>query len=200
MAPQEPQSYRLNILSEIEVFFIDKIEVCEQIAKKMKRFNAITGIVDTGLITSTVITGEISIAAFASGVGLPVGTALSGTSLLLSLATAIARKSFKIFTVKQEKHDAIKLLAQSKLDSIANIISQAMQDEDISPTEFHKVLQEVEKHRRLKADIRNQTKAKVKEIKKEQPEEILQQGRKESKKNFLRKIANSSGIQGANAI
>ena len=200
MAPQEPQSYRLNILSEIEAFFIDKIEVCEQIAKKMKRFNAITGIVDTGLITSTVITGEISIAAFASGVGLPVGIALSGTSLLLSLATAIAGKSFKIFTVKQEKHDAIKLLAQSKLDSIANIISQAMQDEDISPTEFHKVLHEVEKHCRLKADIRNQTKAKVKEIKKEQREEILEQGRKESKKDFLRKIANSSGTQGANAI
>ena len=199
-APQEPQSYQLNILIEIEAFFIDKIQVCEQIAKKMKRFNAITGIVDTGLITSTVITGEISIAAFASGVGLPVGIALSGTSLLLSLATAITRKSFKIFTVKQEKHDAIKLLAQSKLDSIANIISQAMQDEDISPTEFHKVLQEVEKHRRLKADIRNQTKAKVKEIKKEQREEILQQGRKESKKDFLRKIANSSGIQGANSI
>ena len=77
------------------------------------------------------ITGGISIAAFASGVGLPVGIALSGTSLLLSLATAITRKSFKTFTEKQEKHDAIKLLAQSKLDSIANIISQAMQGGDI---------------------------------------------------------------------
>ena len=149
-------------------YFVNEIEVREQIAKKMKRFNTITGIVDTGLITSTVITGGISIAAFASGVGLSVGIALSGTSLLLSLATAITRKSFKIFTVKQEKHDAIKLLAQSKLDSIANIISQAMQDGDISPTEFHKVLQEVEKYRKLKADIRNQVKTKVKEITKEQ--------------------------------
>ena len=27
----------------------------------------------------------------------------------------------------QEKHDAVKLLAQSKLDSIANMVSQAMQ-------------------------------------------------------------------------
>ena len=177
-----------------------KLKFVNKLPKKMKRFNAITGIVDTGLITSTMITGDISIEAFASGVGLSVGIALSGTSLLLYLATAITRKSFKIFTVKQEKHDAIKLLAQSKLDSIANIISQAMQDEDISPTEFHKVLQEVEKHRRLKADIRNQTKAKVKEIKKEQREEILEQGRKKSKKVFLRKIANSSGTQGANAI
>ena len=76
------------------------------------------------------ITGEIYSAAFASEVGLPVDIALSGTSLLLSLETAITRKSFKIFTVKQEKHDAIKLLAQSKLDSIADIISQAMEDGD----------------------------------------------------------------------
>ena len=51
----------------------------------MKRFNTITGILDTGLISSTVITGGISIAAFVSGVGLPVGIALSVTSLLLSL-------------------------------------------------------------------------------------------------------------------
>ena len=60
--------------------------------------------------------------------------------------------------MKQRKHDTIKLLAQSKLDSIADIISQAMQDGDISSIEFHKVLQEVEKFRKLKADIRNQGK------------------------------------------
>ena len=128
----------------------------------MKRFITITGIVYTGLIKSTVITGGISIAAFASGVGLPVVIALSGISLLLSLATAITQKYFKTLTMKQEKHDAIKVLAQRKSDSIANIISQAMQDGDISPTEFHKVLQEMEKYRKIKADIRNQAKAKVK--------------------------------------
>ena len=75
-----------------------------------------------------------------------------------------------------------------------------MQDGDISPTEFHKVLQEVEKYRRLKADIRNQAKAEVKEITKKQREEILQQGRKEVKEDFLRKTANSSGTQSVNAI
>ena len=98
-------------------------EVRERIAKKMTRFDTITGIVDTDLITSTVITGAISIATFASGVGLPDGIALSETSLLLFLATVITRKSFKTFTTKQEKHDPIKVLAQSELDSIANIIS-----------------------------------------------------------------------------
>ena len=56
-ALQKPQSYRLNKLSEIDACFLNETEVREQIGKKMKRFNAITGIVDTGLITSTVITG-----------------------------------------------------------------------------------------------------------------------------------------------
>ena len=118
----------------------------------MKRFNKIIGYVDTGLIASTTITGGISIAAFANGVGLLVGIILSKTSPLLSLATVITRKSFKTFSVKQEKHDAIKLLAQSKLDSMADIISQAMQDGDISSIELHKVLQEGEKYRKLKAE------------------------------------------------
>ena len=63
-------------------------------------------------------------------------------------------------------------------DSIANIISQALQDRDISPTELHKVLQEVEKYRTLKADIRNQAKARVKQIKEKQREKVLKQGRK----------------------
>ena len=131
------------------------------------------------------ITGEISIVAFASGVGLPVGIALNGTRLLLSLATTITQKSFKIFTVKQEKHDLIKLRAQSKLISIANIISQAMQDGDISPTDFQKVLQKVKRYRKLKADIRNHARAKVKEITNEQRVKILEQGRQEGKEDYF---------------
>ena len=75
-----------------------------------------------------------------------------------------------------------------------------MQEGDISPTEFHKVLQKVEKYRKLKADIRNQAKAKIKQITKEQREELLEQGRKKGKEDFLRKLANTSGTQGVNAI
>ena len=56
-APQEPQTYRLKKLPKIETYFLDEIDACERTAKKVKRFNTITGIVDTGLITSTVITG-----------------------------------------------------------------------------------------------------------------------------------------------
>ena len=177
-----------------------KLRPVSERPKKKKRLNTIIGIVDTGLITSAVIAGGASIPAFASGAGLPVGAALGGLGVVISLLTVTTRKFSRSQMVKQGKHDAIMLLAQSKLDSIADIISQAMQDGDISPTEFHKVLQEVEKYRKLKADIRNLAKAKIKQITKEQREELLEQGRKEGKEDFLRKIANTSGTQGASAI
>ena len=41
---------------------------------------------------------------------------------------------------------------------------------------------------------------KLKKIMEEQLENILEQGTKEGKEDFLRKIVNNSGIQGANAI
>ena len=46
-----------------------------------------------------------------------------------------------IFTVRQEKHDAIKLLAQRKLDCVADIILQKMQDGDSAYIKLHKLLQ-----------------------------------------------------------
>ena len=61
-------------------------------------------------------------------------------------------------------------------------------------------MQEVEKYRKLKADVRNQATAKIKKITKEQQEEIREQRRKESKEDFFQKIANSLGTQGVNVI
>ena len=47
MAPQEPQAYRLEKLTEIETSLLDEIEVCGRLAKNMKPFDTITSIVDT---------------------------------------------------------------------------------------------------------------------------------------------------------
>ena len=187
-------------MAEIETYLLNETEDQGREAKKTKQFKTIKGIVVTGLITSAVITGGTSIATSASGAGLPVGIILGGFSVFFSLKTVITWKSFKTLTVKQGKHNVIKLLAQSKLDSMANIISQAMQDGDISPTEFHKLLQQVEKHRKLKADVENLAEVKIKQITEKQREELLEQGRKEDVEDFPRKTANTSGTHVASAI
>ena len=98
-----------------------------------------------------------------------------------SLAIAIKRKSFKL-------HAIIKVPVQINLDSIADIISKGMQNTNISGSEFYKVLQEVKKYCKLKANIRNQSKTKIKQITKEQREELLKQGRERSKNLFYQKL------------
>ena len=79
------------------------------------------------------------------------------------MATTITRKTISIFNTKEKKHDDIRLLAQSKLDSISGI-----KDENVSPTEIHKILQETENYRKLKADIRVREKTKQATLSKEQ--------------------------------
>lgn len=74
-----------------------------------------------------------------------------------------------------------------------------MQDKNISPIEYHKVLQDAQRHHNQRADTRNQTKFKLIHMTKEQREVLLKQGRKGGK-NFLREISNTSGIQGFNSI
>ena len=83
---------------------------------------------------------------------------------------------------------------------MADIISQAMKDGDITSIDFHQVMQEVKKYRKIKADIRNQSKNKVRHITIEKREEFLEQGRKECKQDCSRKIANTSGIPGVSDI
>ena len=128
-----PKTYRLAKISEIEAYFLDEIDTREKLAKKIKRFRSITAVLDTSLITTTAITGGISIAAIARGIGLPVGISLSATCIFLSLATTITRKTISIFISKEKKHDDIRLLAQSKLERISETISQAIQDKNVSP-------------------------------------------------------------------
>ena len=106
--------------------------------QKKKRFNKIIGIVDTGLITSSTIAGGTSIPAFASDVVLPVGAILGvfgGTSFPFNDRQ---RKSSRRLTVKQGKHDAIMLLAQSKLDSISISFHRQPKTETSHPLNFIK--------------------------------------------------------------
>ena len=60
--------------------------------------NCQKNIVDTGLITSTGITGGVSIATFVSAAGLPVGIALSETSnsYYTKISKNLYRKARKI--------------------------------------------------------------------------------------------------------
>ena len=116
VAPKEPQAYQLKKLTVIEAYLLDEIEICERLEKnKSIQYNDKNRERKSNNISSYCWRGFYCCICKWQWPACDI--MLSETSLM--------------FTVKKEKHDAINLFAQSKLDSIANIIQRTMQDGDI---------------------------------------------------------------------
>ena len=196
----ESHIYRLKKIEEIEAFLQNEILERERLYKKFKRHATTTQILDHTLITATVITGSGSIVTLCTGVGLPASIALASVSLILSLTTAITRKTSKLYDTKAKKHDKITVLAQTKLDSVHDTVSKAINDRHISPEEFQRVIHEKQRYLLLKQGIRAKTKRVTDTINDEQRRAILDQGRREGKQDFLRQIANTSNTPDVNVI
>ena len=66
------QNYRLQTVGEIEKLFLNKIEKCEKLAKKVRRIRKSILFAEKGLIIPTGITESTFLAAFTSGVAITV--------------------------------------------------------------------------------------------------------------------------------
>ena len=194
----ESQIYRLKKIEEIDNFFYEEIKQREKLYKKFKRYSTTVVILDHSLITATVITGSGSIAALATGIGLPLSIALGSVSLCLSIATAITHRTNKIIDAKSKKHDKICVLAQTKLDSIHDTVSKAITDGHVDSIEFQRIIQEKQRYLLLKQEIRHKTKRVTDTINEEQRQAILDQGRLQGRNDFLKQIANTSNTQPVN--
>ena len=84
------------------------------------------------------------------------GTAGTSFTLILSIATRIVKKLLNITRSKNKKHDKILMLDKSKLNSIESLISQALNDMDISHEEFIIILNKKDKYERMKCNLRSE--------------------------------------------
>ena len=195
----ESQTYRLQKIEEAEKFLRDEIDKRNNLAKQFKRRATASTISDTSLVTAVTLLGFASAATLATGVGTPISVVLVSAGVLLGLGSGVIHKTQKIFESKAKKHEKIKTLAESKLDSISELVSKAIEDANISHEEYRFVLKEVEHYRKMKEEIRTKSKKTTDAISAEQREAILAQGREQGKKDFLKKIAASSDTQPVSA-
>ena len=151
------------------------------------------------MIAAITTLGGTSIGLASTGIGIALIPILASIGLFLGLGSAVIHKTQKIFDSKAKKHDKIKTLAESKLDTISSIVSKAIKDSHISHQEYQLILKEIEHYRTMKEEIRTKSKKTTDAITAEQREEILKQGREEGQKAFLEKIAASSATPTASA-
>ena len=85
---------------------------------------------------------------------MPAGIASASFTLIISITAGIIKKLLSTTIKKKKKHDQILMLAKSKYNSIEALISQALNDIDISHEEFITILKEKDRYERMKDNIR----------------------------------------------
>ena len=188
-ADDRGHTYRLKYIQDIQRYFEEEIKQRQAFSKKYFRIAKIINMVDNGLITATIGAEGVGAALLATGAGAPVALALgisgAATGLISLLGNIISKKA----TTKAEKHLKISQTAISKLDTIATHISKALMDDLISNEEFNLILEEMNKYKTLKEEIRNNTK---KKLKKEEEESLIEKGRQEARESFRRLVESNN--------
>ena len=77
------------------------------------------------------------------------------------------------------------MAASAKLDTIASHISKVLIDDHISDEEFKLIMEELNKYKAMKEEIRNNTKKKLKE---EEKESLIEIGRQEARESFRKLV------------
>ena len=178
-------TYRLNYIQSVQRYFEEEIKQRQAFSKKYFRIAKIINMVDNGLITVTVCVGGAGAVLLATGAGAPLGVALEVSGAATGLISLLGNIFSKRATTKAEKHLKISQTAISKLDTIASHISKALMDDFISPEEFNLILEEMNKYKALKEEIRSNNK---KKLKKEEEESLINKGREEAKASFRRLV------------
>ena len=87
---------------------------------------------------------------------MPVGIVSASFTLIFSITTGIINKLLSTTIKKKKKHDQILTLAKSKYNSIESLISEALNDINISHKEFITILNKKDKYEKIKEDIEEQ--------------------------------------------
>ena len=148
--PSNEQQFRLNKINEIKDYFLAEIRERELISKNLSKYIASFAYLDKSLIVSSVATGSISIASFATATGAPVGIMSASCSLAFSVTTGFVKQFLKTIRNKKKKHNKIVMLARIKLNSIESKTSDALINSEISHEDFMTILNEEKEISRTK--------------------------------------------------
>ena len=185
MGNDQGHTYRLKVISDVQKFLETEISKRDAFSKKYFRVARVVSNIDSVLITITLgsgITGAILLSTVVAApvvLGLEIGAAATG--LMSLVGNYVVKKT----TIKAEKHLKVKTLASAKLDTIASHISKAMMDNHISDDEFKLIMEELNKYKAMKEEIRSNTK---KKLKTEEEESLIERERQEARESFRKLV------------
>src|SRR6218665_155589 len=186
------QQFRLQKIGELEAFLRSEIESRGRLHKKYRRAVNVLDGACAALGTSCIVTGAVGAGLLASGVGFIAGLALEGVTGIAGLLDVTGIAVRRRCSTKAAKHEAVRILASSKLNTVHSHISTALEDCSISKEEYKLILDEIEKYRAMKDEIRRKAVTGTAIIDEEAKNELLKRGREEARAAFMKHLGASA--------
>ena len=147
--------YRLDEINKIKDYLNSEIKERKDIIKKISKYIVAFDYADKVFITLSASFGTLSIASYATIVGIPAGIAGASLTLIFTITTGVVKTLLNITRKKKKKHNEIVALARSKLNIIENLISQALIDFEVTHEEFSKIIYEKNNYEQIIDNIRS---------------------------------------------
>ena len=135
---------RLDEINKIRDYFNNEIEERKDIIKKLNK-----------IITLSASFGTLSIASYASVVGIPAGITGASLALVFTIGTGISKSLLKLTKKRKKKHNKIIVLAKNKLNTIETLLSSALNNSETSHEEFTNIINEENIYENIKENIKS---------------------------------------------
>ena len=189
LVANEQKTYRLQHISRLQRQLEEERDLRAALYKKYHRgVNVLDG------IDTTLITVSMGLGVGGGGVGLlstivaaPVVLGLEAGSLACGILAVAGKYVGRRLATKAKKHDEIRVLANSKLNTVADHVSTALKDGEISDPEFSLVLDELAKYNGMRDEIRAGARKAYDTVALDTAtkNELLQRGRTEARLSFM---------------
>ena len=184
------QYFRLQEISRLRKHLEDEKDKRSQLYKKYQRgINAVDA-ADTALISASMGMGIGGVGLLTTVIAAPVVLGLEIAALGCGLLGVAGKFIGRRLSVKAKKHDEVRVLAESKLNTIADHVSRALTDGQISDEDIRLIIDEAQKYTQMKAEIRTgaQKAHAAVTLDEETKNSLIQQGRDEARASLMEKL------------
>ena len=149
--------YRLDEINKVRDYFNNEIKERKYIIKRLNKYLVSFDYLDKIFITLSASFGTLSIASYASVVGIPAGITGASLTLVFTIGTGISKSLLKVTKKRKMKHNKIIVLAKIKLNTIDTLLSSALNESEISHEEFSNIITEANIYENIKENIKELT-------------------------------------------
>ena len=147
--------YSLDEINKTKDYFNDEINERKNVIKKLNKYLVTLDYLDRIFITLSASFGTLSVASYATAVGIPVSIAGASLTLIFTISTGVNKSLLQLTKKRKKKHNEIMTLAKNKLNMIDTLLSSALNDCKISHEEFSNIITEKNMYENIKENIRD---------------------------------------------